>query len=106
MSKNTVKPAKLSIWQERLSDSNTVWLDEVARMDQRERLYNGDRTLRPLVKGDTRRNGRWKETSHVRNIVFENIESQVSSTIPSPIVTAVSVAASSRLIAENRVFFI
>lgn len=89
MSKNTVKPAKLSIWQERLSDSNTVWSDEVARMDQRERLYNGDRTLRPLVKGDTRRNGRWKETSHVRNIVFENIESQVSSTIPSPKVTAV-----------------
>lgn len=87
--KDTVKPAKLSIWQERLSDSNTVWLSEVARMDERERLYNGERKLRPLVRGDTHRDGRWKETSHVRNIVFENIESQVSSAIPAPKVTAV-----------------
>ena len=81
------KPAKLDLWQRRLSDSDVAWQSEVARMDHREHLYAGDRKLRPLVKGDTRKNGQWKETSHVRNIVFENIESQVSSSIPAPKVT-------------------
>lgn len=58
-----------------------------ADMDQREKRYNGGRTLSPLVEGDTKRNGQPKKTSHVRNIIFENIESQVSSTIPQPKVT-------------------
>ena len=82
-----VRPAKLDIWQQRLADSDVAWKPEMERMDRREHLYNGDRKLRPLVKGDEKRNGDPEKTPHVRNIVFENIESQVSSSIPSPKVT-------------------
>ena len=78
---------KLARWQERLQQSDNEWKSEVDKMDQREKRYNGDRTLSPLVEGDTKRNGQPKKTSHVRNIIFENIESQVSSTIPQPKVT-------------------
>ena len=78
---------KLARWQQRLQQSDNEWKSEVADMDLREKRYNGDRTLSPLVEGDTRRNGQPKKTSHVRNIIFENIESQVSSTIPQPKVT-------------------
>ena len=78
---------KLKLWQQRLSQSNAAYCAEYARMDQRERIYNGDHQLRPLVPGDTRRDGGVRKTSHVRNIVFENIETQVSSAIPQPKVT-------------------
>lgn len=81
------KKAKLEVWQRRLADSNRAFSPEVEKMDARERLYGGARELRPLVQGDTRRDGAPKKTSHVRNIVFENIESQVSSSIPKPKVT-------------------
>lgn len=85
--KNTTTPAKLTVWQQRLADSNAAYSAEVQKMDEREKIYNGENTLRPLVPGDTKKNGQPKKTSHVRNIVFENIESQVSSSIPSPKVT-------------------
>lgn len=85
--KNTTVSVKLTRWQKRLADSNAAYSKEVQKMDERERIYNGENTLRPLVPGDTKKNGQPKKTSHVRNIVFENIESQVSSSIPSPKVT-------------------
>lgn len=85
--KNTTVSVKLTRWQKRLADSNAAYSAEVQKMDERERIYNGENTLRPLVPGDTKKNGQPKKTSHVRNIVFENIESQVSSSIPSPKVT-------------------
>lgn len=85
--KATVKPAKLDIWQQRLADSDVAWKPETDRMDHREHLYNGDRKIRPLVTGDARADGGQENTPHVRNVVFENIESQVSSSIPSPKVT-------------------
>ena len=78
---------KLKLWQQRLALSNAAYSAEYARMDQRERIYNGDHQLRPLVPGDTRRDGGVRNTSHVRNIVFENVENQVSSSIPPPNVT-------------------
>ena len=84
--KNTVS-AKLTSWQQRLADSNHAYSAEVEKMDEREKIYGGDNSLSPLVPGDTKRDGGPKRTSHVRNIVFENIESQVSSSIPSPKVT-------------------
>lgn len=76
---------KLGQWQNRLLQSNmdTVWSGEVRRMDHREQLYKGDRTLRKVVKGDKPGD----KTPHVRNIIFENIESCVSSSIPQPKVT-------------------
>lgn len=79
---------KLTEWQKRLADSSSSFSAEVQKMDERERLYNGDRTLEPLVPGDFKRSGDKKQTSHVRNIIFENIEAQVSSSIPQPKVTA------------------
>lgn len=81
----TRKPDKLTIWQERLNQSDTAWGPEVLRMDQREQLYNGDTTLAPIVEGDKPN----EKATHVRNIIFENIESKVSSVIPQPKVTAV-----------------
>ena len=78
---------RLKLWQQRLALSNAAYSAEYARMDQRERIYNGDHQLRPLVPGDTRRDGGVRSTSHVRNIVFENVETQVSSAIPQPKVT-------------------
>lgn len=77
-------PTKLRMWQERLAKSNAEFSTESKKMDERESQYNGDRTLTPLVKGDTDRNGNNKKTSHVRNITFENIESMISSSIPTP----------------------
>lgn len=78
---------KLREWQERLSQSDKGWSAEVEKMNERESIYNGLRTMTPLVPGDTHRDGTKKKTSHVRNITFENIESQVSSAIPQPKVT-------------------
>ena len=83
--KNTGDNRKLSRWQNRLlqSNSDSQWSNEVRKMDKREGLYKGDRNLRPVVKMDKRD----EKTPHVRNIVFENIESCVSSSIPQPKVT-------------------
>ena len=88
--RNTAKQnsrARLEIWKRRLEESNTYFSGEVNKMDEREKLYNGQRTLRPLVPGDQKKDGGQKETSHVRNIIFENIESQISASIPAPKVT-------------------
>lgn len=76
---------KLRIWQERLSVSDSYWNAEVARMDERERLLAGDRTLQPLVEG----HGATEKSSHVYNIIFENIETQVSTNLPQPKVTPI-----------------
>ena len=80
--KAAVRPAKLDVWQKRLADSDVAWKAQMTKMDRREHLYSGDRELRALTKGDE-----GQKAPHIRNIVFENIESQVSSAIPSPKVT-------------------
>ena len=80
--KAAVTPAKLDDWQKRLADSDVAWKAQMTKMDRREHLYSGDRELRALTKGDE-----GQKAPHIRNIVFENIESQVSSAIPSPKVT-------------------
>ena len=82
-----VIPDKLMTWQARLAESDREFGNELRRMNDRERLYAGDNTLRPLVPGDVAKGGGPKHTSHVRNIIFENIEAQISSSIPQPKVT-------------------
>lgn len=74
---------KLAIWQERLAAGDKVWSQQVTKMDQRDALYNGSDAIEALVAGDTQ-----TTTSHVQNIIFENIESQISTAIPMPKVTA------------------
>lgn len=76
---------KLRMWQDRLSKADTEYSSEVSKMDHREALYNGDPTLKAMVPGDLK--GKKEKTPHVRNIVFENIETQISSDIPQPKVT-------------------
>ena len=79
------KPEKLELWRQRLTKSDSAWSPLVTKMDHRERLYNGEEKLKQMVEGDKPND----QTPHVRNIIFENIESKVSSSIPQPKVTAV-----------------
>lgn len=79
---------RLRVWQSRRSVSDAEYSAEASKMDRREAIYNGDPTLEPLTPGDTRKDGSKKKTKHVRNITFENIESMISSNLPTPKVTA------------------
>lgn len=74
---------KLRLWQERLENNEAAYQTELSRMDKREALYKGDRTLKAIVRGE-----RKFEAIHVRNIVAELIEAQVDASIPQPKVTA------------------
>ena len=79
----------LDYWKEWVKRNEAAYQDEVDRMDRREALYQGDvREIEPLTDRDTMLNGDKRMTSHLRNIISENIESEVSSTIPQPKVTA------------------
>ena len=75
---------KLQQWQERLKKSDNEWSQEVTKMDKREALYGGSNALEQMTKRD--KSG--ETTPHVRNIIFELIEAQVSSGIPMPKVCA------------------
>ena len=74
---------KLRMWQDRLSTNESAYQKELSKMEHREQLYKGDRTLREIVKGEVK-----TSAVHVRNIVAELIESQIDSSIPQPKVTA------------------
>lgn len=79
----------LAYWKEWVERNEKAYQDQVDRMDRREALYQGDvREIEPLTARDTERNGDKRETSHLRNIICENIESEVNSSIPQPKVTA------------------
>lgn len=59
------------------------------RMDEREALYRGEkREIEPLTPKDRAPGGQLRKTKHLRNIIAENIESEISSVIPQPKVTA------------------
>lgn len=76
---------KLQLWQERLALAETAVAGERTRMLRREKQYEGDHTIYApdgSVAADSL-------ASHVRNVSFEVIETQVDSTIPAPKVTAV-----------------
>ena len=63
--------------------------DEQKRIDEREALYRGEvRDIKPLTAKDMKKNGQWRKAAHLRNIIAENIESEVSAVIPQPKVTA------------------
>jgi len=79
---------RLRLWQERLRKNEADYRDQLDRMDRREALYRGDRDISPLTGRDRKPDGSGKKTPHVRNIVAENIESQISTDIPQPKVTA------------------
>lgn len=74
---------KLELWQGRLERNETAYAGQTDRMDSREALYLGDRSLRPLVKED-----KTTTANHIRNLCAELVECQVDSNIPTPKVTA------------------
>lgn len=85
--KKVQNSARLELWQGRLAKSDEAYASEVSRMDHREALYRGSHDLKPLTARDRGKDGKPKKTSHVRNIIFENVETQVSASIPQPKVT-------------------
>ena len=74
--------SKIEIWQHRLAQADTEYSAEMEKMERRERLYEGEKTIKSITK-----NYKQQKATHVQNIVFENIETMVSATIPMPKVT-------------------
>lgn len=86
--KTRTDPDKLALWQGRYQRSRSAYDAELRRMDRREQLYQGDRHMTPVTKNDVGKDGQARIARHVRNIIAENIESEISSSIPQPKVTA------------------
>ena len=83
------KQDKLDYWKDWLGRNESALGEEPRKMDEREELYRGEvRDIEPLTPRDTKRSGKKRKTAHLRNIIAENIESEVSSNIPQPKVTA------------------
>lgn len=74
---------RMDYWKNKVEHAKSAWEPQRCKMDERERIYRGDRQIRQMVEGDE-----VKETVHVYNIVAENIESIVDPTIYQPKVTA------------------
>jgi len=77
------KQERLDLWQDRLLQQETAYSETLEDMQAREDKYNGSHTITPVFVTDTR-----TTAPHVRNIIAENIESQIDSNIPQPKVTA------------------
>lgn len=80
---NQINREKLEYWQGKLKEAEAAYEDELARMDEREKLYRGDDKIKAMVENDTA-----QSVPYVRNICAELIESQIDSTIPLPKVSA------------------
>ncbi len=73
---------KLKDWQDRFSAAKQRYADDLARMEENEALYNGDRLVN---KNPNKGYGKSQKVSiNVRNIEYELIETQVDSAIPMP----------------------
>lgn len=78
------KNNRLDHWQERYRLSEAAYADEKERMQRREDIVDGSHVImRP--DGTAAK----AKATHVRNVAFEVVESQVDSNIPKPKVTAV-----------------
>ncbi len=83
------KQARLDYWKEWLGRNEAALGDEQKKMDEREALYRGEvREITPMTPRDVKRGGYLRKTTHLQNIIAENIESEVSASIPQPKVTA------------------
>lgn len=76
---------KLAQWQEKLERAEIAIAGEREKMRRREKQYEGDHTIY-APDGTAAKESR---CTHVRNVSFEVVETQVDSTIPMPKVTAV-----------------
>lgn len=74
----------LALWKERYDRARAAYEPELKDMQRREQLYLGAREIRTPTGTAAA-----KDATNVRNIVFELVESQISSVIPQPKVTAI-----------------
>ncbi len=74
---------KLEYWQGRLEADESAYAGELSKMDEREGLYLGSPEIKPIAREEVP-----DRAPHVRNVILELIEAQVSSSIPQPKVTA------------------
>ncbi len=70
-------------WKEKYLSSKNAYESQKKLMDTRELLYRGTKTIFSPYGDEAE-----KSATHVRNIVFENIEAEIDSSIPSPKVSA------------------
>ncbi len=81
--KITDRKKEFEHFKEKYLNSKNAFESQRKLMDNRELLYRGTKTIFS-PSGDESE----KSATHVRNIVFENIESEIDSSIPAPKVTA------------------
>lgn len=72
---------KLLEWQEKLSSAENYYSKELCRMDERHDIYEGRRQMKRLSDKNKEENITCK---NVQNVVFELIETEVSTAIPMP----------------------
>ena len=86
--KDALKPnKKLDEWKTKYNKSKDAYADQLNRMRDQERLYNGDAfTRRSKNQGGGESS---KKSENVRNIIYELLETEVDSSIPMPKVTAI-----------------
>ena len=83
------KRDRLDYWRTWVERNESALGELPRRMDEREALYRGEkREIEPLTPKDRAPGGQLRKTKHLRNIIAENIESEISSVIPQPKVTA------------------
>lgn len=82
------KNEKLQYWQSWLSRNRSAFDEEYLLMDEREMLYRGEKRIIEPMTGLDCKGERRRRVTHLRNIIAENIESQISTAIPQPKVTA------------------
>ena len=81
--KSAAGARRRQLWQQRLAAARAAYADTLANMDRWEALYNGSRRLADADGRPAR------DSSNVRNIAYELVESQVDSTLPLPRVEAI-----------------
>ena len=82
--KNEKEQQLLQKWQERFQKAETAYAPERSKMDHRDKRLDGE----GIILGPDGKPAR-EQASHVRNLAFEIVETQVDSNIPQPKVTAV-----------------
>lgn len=75
---------RLELWKKRYADAHSAYQGELTKMERREALYQGTKAIKAAASAK----GEARPAATVRNIVAELVESQVSSSIPQPKVTA------------------
>lgn len=78
----------IETWKAKLQKALEAYSKELQKMEQREAVYNGRREIDPTTDNDKNSRGGKRSTANVWNIVAENIEAEVDSSVPMPKVSA------------------